>query len=220
MRKNFLTGLAILLPIVITFWTVFFLVNFLTNPFLHYVQETLTYYHLQDHPFFIFTGPQILVFASRLFILLMLFCILVLAGFFARVLIINQLFRLGDYLIHRIPFVNKIYKATQDVTQTLFNADIATFSQVVLVQYPHAKCHALGFLTGNKDHQMYHTTGFNDKVSVLLLGTPNPTMGFILVYKRDEIVYLDMKPEDALKFVISCAVMMPEFKVIDQPGLG
>lgn len=205
MKKNFLTGLVILLPIAITFWVIIFLVNLLTNPFLNTVKSLLSHYHIISHPTF-------LIFISRLSILLFLFGIAVLAGFLARILFINYMFRLGDYLIHRIPFINKIYKAAQDVTHTLFGKEKTSFSQVVLVPFPHSKCYSIGFITEGKENQIRNNPDFKEKVSILVPGTPNPLMGFMLIYKQEEIVYLDIKPEEAAKFVISCGVMLPEFK--------
>ena len=217
MKKNFFTGLVLLLPVAITFWVLLFLINLLTNPFLGIVQSIFSSYNLSSQPFFNFTGPQFFIFLSRLLILIFLFCVTLATGFLARILFINYVFRLGDQLLHRIPFINKIYKTTQDVTHTLFAAEKTSFSQVVLIPYPHSKCYSLGFVTGNKGNQINRMSEYKDKVSVLLLGTPNPMMGFMLIYKKEDIIYLDMKPEEAATFVISCGVMLPEFKAIIPP---
>ena len=204
MRKNFITGLAILLPIAITFGIIIFLIKTLTNPFLGFVQGLLAPYNIFGH--------QVLIIISRIAILLFLFCFTFIAGFLARVLFIKYLFRVGNFLIQRIPVVNTIYAAAQDITGTLFGSDEASFSQTVLVPFPHSKCYSIGFVVGDKEAHISTSPGLDNKVSIFLPGCPNPMMGFMQIYKQSEITFLDIKPEDAVKFVVSCGVMMPELK--------
>lgn len=211
MKKNFLTGLAILLPIAITFWIISLLVGLLTNPFLGFTSSLLSYYNLLGEPFLFLTGPDVLILASRLLILFFLFAMMLFAGFLARVFFLNALFKAGDFLIHKIPLVNKIYKATQEIVHTVFSTEKTSFSKVVLVPFPHAKSYCLGMITSNslsKDSNAEYL----QKVSVFVPGTPNPTMGFILLFKREQIIELDVSVEDALKFIVSCGVISTPFK--------
>jgi uncharacterized membrane protein len=218
-KKNFLTGLAILLPIALTFWVVFFLINLLTAPFIGIVESLLIKIELSEHTHFLLTSKKALLFVSRLIILVVLFCIAILAGFLARVFFINYFFRFGDYLIHRIPFVNKIYKASQDIVHTLFGSEGTSFSHVVLVPFPHPKAFSLGLIT-KQEMPTASDPDQKEKVSLFLPGTPNPTMGFMLLFKRSEIVYLDMKADEALKFVISCGVLSNKLRVKPQTNIG
>lgn len=212
MKQNFFTGLAILLPIALTFWILSFLVQLLTNPFLVFTENILKYYDLLDHPFLFFTGDQMLLFWSRLLIIAFLGGIAILAGFLARILFLNFFFRLGDYIIRRIPFVNRIYKATQDVVSTLFGAQKPAFAKVVLVPFPHENAYSLGMITSEGLHDESDPEHM-DKVSIFIPGTPNPTFGFMLLYKREQLVLLDMSIDEALKFIVSMGVMAPDFKI-------
>lgn len=206
MRKLFFTGLITLLPFTLTVLIVLFVVNIFTNPFQGSVEAILDYYDLLDKPLLFFSGADVLYFSSKLFVIIALFAFTVLIGFFGRMVIANTLFRFGDYLIQRIPFVNKVYKATQDVVNTLFKSKGNSFSQVALVRFPHSKAYCLGLISVKQTPES-HT----DSVLVFIPGTPNPTAGFMLAYRYEDIIFLDMKVEDGLKFIISCGIMFPGF---------
>ena len=83
-----------------------------------------------------------------------------------------------------------------------------------MVPFPKEGAYVLGLVSRSAPHICRESTG-EDLISVLVPTTPNPTTGFLLMYRRQELIYLDMKPEDALKFMISCGVVIPE----EQPTL-
>jgi uncharacterized membrane protein len=199
LKKNFITGLVILLPFVLTVWIVMFLLNLLTNPFIGFVKEV---FHT--------TGNTALLF-SRILIILGLIVFIILVGILGRFLILKSIFKYGDSLLHKIPLINKVYKSAQDVVQTLFEDKKTSFSQVVLVPFPHSSAHCIGLVT-NAD-----VGEENLNISVFVPGTPNPTMGFMLLFKKEQLVFLDMKPEEALKFIISCGVIVPPFQLMEIP---
>ncbi len=208
MKKLFLTGLAILLPVVVTIIVIGFIVNILTAPFLGVVEGILIHYDLLDHKFLFFSGKQVLLLSSKILILLGLVASTLLIGFVARFFFVHYLFRFGDYLIHKIPLINKIYKATQDVVHTLFNKEKTSFSQVVLVPFPHSNSYCIGLITSNLATTGLHKDEF---ISVFVPGTPNPTMGFVLLFKQDQMINVDMGVDDAFKFIVSCGVIFSGF---------
>lgn len=209
MKKNFLTGLVILLPIALTFWILMFLVNLLTNPFINTVNKIFSHYDLQGTSFLFFTGEDLLAGLARILILVALFGLLVIAGFLTRHFFLKPILNFGDTLIHRIPLINKIYKAAQDVVNTLFSEEKTSFSQVVLVPFPHSKSLCLGLVPG-VGISTDSSVEYHDKVSIFVPGTPNPTMGFMLLYAKDQIIPTDMRVDDALKFIVSCGVIVDE----------
>jgi uncharacterized membrane protein len=197
MKKNFLTGLAILLPIALTAWILFFLMNFLTNPFMGLVKGILNTYHFWGHSL----SHETVLLISRLALLVTLFLITLLIGFFARMFFIRALFRWADKIFHHIPVFNKVYKASKEVVHTLFNDQKKSFSQVVLVPFPHAQSYCLGMITSqlpsesDPEHQ--------EKISVFIPGTPNPTVGFMILYQRHQLILLNIRVDEALKFIMS-----------------
>ncbi|NGX42576.1 MAG: hypothetical protein K940chlam7_00856 [Chlamydiae bacterium] len=205
-KKYFFTGLALLLPVVITVLIINFFINLLTKPFQNVVEDILSYYGLLEKPILFFSATQVLHLTSKLLIIVTLIFITVFVGLLTRMMITRYFIHLGDYIIDKIPFINKIYKATQEVIKTLFSDEKQAFSQVVLVPFPHNKAYSLGMITredipetSDREHQ--------GLVSVFVPATPNPTMGYILLFKRNQLVFLDMKVEDALKTIISCGVI-------------
>lgn len=204
MKKLFFTGLITLLPFTLTLMIVVFIINLFTSPFQGSVAAVLDHYDLLDKPFLFFSGEDVLYFSSKLLVLIFLFAIIVLIGFLGRMVIANTFFRFSDYVIQRIPIVNKVYKSTQDVVKTLFKSDGSSFSQAALVPFPHKGAYSMGLISVKQTPENH-----SDTVEVFIPGTPNPTAGFMLSYKYEEIIFLDIKVEEALKFILSCGIMYP-----------
>jgi len=200
MRKRFLTGLAILLPAVLTFMLFLFGINLLTMPFLGLVQNLLAPFDLPQ---------QAALFLAKFLILLFLIGLTLLIGLLTRIMLFHYFLRLGNALLHRIPLINKIYKAAQDVFGTLFHEEGHGFSHVVLVPFPTKKGLCIGFVTNITDDPEEE----HGNISVFLPATPNPTMGFMLLFKKEQLIFLDMKVDEALKFIVSCGIISPEWNL-------
>jgi uncharacterized membrane protein len=211
MKKDFITGLVILLPVAVTFFVLGFLIDLFTDPFLNFTEGVLHHYRLLDKPFFIFSADQVLLFWSRLFILLFLAALTLLTGFITHLFFLDYLFTQSSKFINRIPIINRIYRTAQDGVNALFNRDKDSHTKVVLVPYPHQKAYCIGMMP----HQSLNPdsdASYLDKVSVFVPGAPNPSMGFMLIYQRDQVKILDMTVEEALKFIVSCGAMKTNFK--------
>lgn len=206
MKKYFITGLAILLPAVMTIWIISLIMNLLTTPFLGLVKALFT------NDFFL-TYPFLIKFLSQLLVLSIMVIGTVLIGVIANRYIINYFFKWTDYLLHRIPLFNSIYKATQDVVSSVFATDSPSFSQVVLVPFPHANTLSIGLISREQIRLQNDPSG-QEMIAVLIPGTPNPTVGFMLKFKREQVLFTDMSVEAAMKFVVSCGVIAPPFKLI------
>ena len=208
MKKYLITGLVILLPLALTYAIVAFFFNLLTGPFIDFTKGVLTQYGLFQNGFGFLTGEQIQIHLSQLLIVLFLISITIFFGFVARWVFFHYLLRFGDYILHRIPLVNTIYKTSQDVIKTIFVTDTKAFKQVVMVPFPNEGSHCIGLVT----REDMKTIDHNHRVAVFVPTTPNPTSGFLVMFKKEDIVYLDMKIEDALKYVISCGVILSPFQ--------
>jgi uncharacterized membrane protein len=210
MKKYFTTGVAILLPIILTVVIVEFLVNFLTKPFLEPTKALITQFGFFQHPFLLIHETALVTIASKILILLFLAGFIALIGFLGKLFLIDYLFRVGDYFLHKLPYVNKIYKACQDIVHSLFSSQ-KTFSQVALVPFPNAHNLSVGLVIGDPImlKQIPHES--LDLISVFVPCTPNPSVGFMLMFKREQLTFVNMKVDEAMKFVLSCAVVMPDF---------
>lgn len=212
MKKYFITGLVILLPLAVTIAVVLFLVNFLTQPFIGAVSSMLSKMHIINKGFLFLTPEQLLNYGSKIIILILLFLFTVALGMITRWFLINTLLRLGDRILHRIPFVNTVYKTTQDIINTLFVSDKNTFKQVAMVPFPRSDVFVLGLIARESPSACSKAAG-HDLVSVFVPTTPNPTTGFLLMFKRSDLMIIDMKPEEAIKFIVSCGVILPKSHV-------
>jgi uncharacterized membrane protein len=209
MKKYFLTGLVLLLPLAVTIALLAFIINFLTQPFIGIVSPLLCRLPFMKQGFLFLTPDQIIVYTSKLLILVILFLFTVGLGMVTRWFFIHSLLRLSDKILHRIPIVNTVYKTTQDIIKTLFASDRNSFKQVVMVPFPRKDTYVIG-LIARESPTMCSRAANEELISVLVPTTPNPTTGFLLMYPKKELIYVDMRPEDAIKYIVSCGVIIPE----------
>jgi len=211
MKKYFVTGLVILLPLAVTIAIVVFMVNFLTNPFIGFVSKILKEFHIINKGL-LFLGPdQLIRYGAQLIILIAICLFTMLLGMFARWFFIKALLNVSDKILHRIPLVNKVYKTSQEIIKTLFASDKNSFRQVVMVPFPQDGVFVLGLIS--RESPAICSKAANGKLfSVLIPTTPNPTTGYLLMYNEKDIIFLDMKPEEAIKFIVSCGVIVPPEK--------
>ena len=124
---------------------------------------------------------------------------------------IHYILRLWDYLLNCIPVISPVYKTCQEIINTVFASKATSFKQVVLVRYPNEYSYSIGFIT-REDFPGLNTP----LISVFVPTTPNPTSGFLMMFKPSDLIYLDMKVEDAFKYIISCGMILNTFNVISK----
>lgn len=210
MKKYFITGLVILLPLAVTIAIVLFIVNFLTKPFIGIVSNFLQDLNLLHKGFLFMSPEQVVLYGSKLLILVCLFLFTVVLGMFARWFFFKALLNLSDKVLHRIPLINKVYKTTQEIIRTIFVTDKSSFKQVVMVPFPKEGTYVMGLVSRESPAVCSQKAG-EEMYSVLVPTTPNPTTGFLLMYKKSDLIYLDLKPEHAIKYIVSCGVITPEY---------
>ncbi|MBZ2205798.1 DUF502 domain-containing protein [Massilia soli] len=195
MRKYFITGLLILVPIAITAWVL--------NAVISTMDQSLLILPAQWQPRAL-VGFDIPGLGTILTI-----AIVFVTGLLANNLIGNYFVRLWERLLHRIPVVSSLYGSVKQVSDTLFSSSGNAFRKAVLVPYPHADSYTIAFLTGTPGGDVKnHLLG--DFVSVYVPTTPNPTSGFFLMMERSKVVELDMSVDAALKYIVSMGVVAPE----------
>ena len=217
MKKYFITGLIVLLPLVVTIAVVVFLVNFLTKPFIGFVSTILVKFDIINRGLFFLTPQQTLRYGSQILILIILFFVTVLIGIITKWFFIKSLLGLGDRILHKIPLVNTVYKTTQDIIKTLFVSDKDSFKQVVMAPFPKEGSYVIGLISRESPAYCSEKAG-NPLYSVLIPTTPNPTTGFLIMYTKEDLIFLDMKPEDAIKYIVSCGVIIPGAKKLPEPS--
>ena len=194
MRKYFITGLLILVPLAITVWVLNLVIGTLDQSLLLVPQR------FRPQSMFGFDIPGL----GTILTILIVF----LTGLLTNNLVGNYVVKLWERLLQRIPIVNSLYSSVKQVSDTLFSSSGNAFRKAVLVPYPHQNSWTIAFLTGVPGGDAArHLVG--DYVSVYVPTTPNPTSGFFLMMKRSDVVELDMSVDAALKYIVSMGVVAP-----------
>ena len=129
-------------------------------------------------------------------------------GLLTRNVLGQRLLALWDGLLHRIPFVNSIYKSVKQVSDTLLSSDGNSFRKVLLVRYPHPEAWSLAFQTSVADGEVAsHMDG--EYVGVFIPTTPSPVNGFYFYVRKADTIELDISVDVALKSIISMGVVPP-----------
>lgn len=213
MKKYFITGLVILLPLALTFAVVAFIFNLLTEPFVGLFKAIFNYFGLFSSGFLFLNTDQLQKIISQLLILALLFFTTVGLGWLARWFFVHYFIRGWEYVLYKIPVIRSIYKTCRDIIGSLFTADKSFFKQVVLVPFPSKDTMVIGFIT--RENLPAIGADKQPMVAVYIPTTPNPTSGFLVMYQINDVIPMDMKVEDALKYVISCGVIDIPFKTIE-----
>jgi uncharacterized membrane protein len=191
-KKYFVTGLLIWIPLVITVWVLNLIVTTMDR-FLPEALEPKSWLGVD------FPGLGLVMAAA----------IVLLTGLLAANIIGQRLVQLWEALLARIPVVKSIYTSVKQVSDTLFSSSGQAFRKALLVQYPREGSWTIAFLTGTPGGDVVnHLDG--DYVSVYVPTTPNPTSGFFLMMPKADVVELDMSVDAALKYVISMGVAAPQ----------
>ncbi len=220
MKKYFITGLIILLPLALTLAIVNWVFNLLTMPFVEIIRSIFHRYDLLERNFLFLSADQVQLFLSKLIILALLFFFTVGLGMVTRWFFFRYLLRFWDLLVARIPLIRTVYKTFQDVINTIFASKDNSFKQVVMVPFPNPETFSIGLVTRNDLPTFRNPDEKERTLAVFVPTTPNPTSGFLVMFLEKDIIYLDMSVESAMKYIISCGVIGTQFKSISKEEAG
>ncbi len=199
LRKYFITGLLILVPLSITLWVINSVIGVMDQSLLllppQWRPENLLGRHIPG--------------VGTILTLLIIFV----TGLLTKNFIGNYVIEGWESLLNRIPIVNSIYSSVKQVSDTLFSSDGNAFRTAVMVEYPRKGMWTIAFVTGvpSQDVQK-HLQG--EYVSIYVPTTPNPTSGFFLMVPKADVIELDMSVDVALKHIVSMGVVAPETNTV------
>lgn len=196
LRNNFLTGLVVVAPVVITFYIIWGIVTFVDSrivPWVPTVYNPSTYieYDVPGFGLFVFVVVTAVV------------------GYFTKNLFGRQLVRTIESWVERMPIVRSIYNALKQIVETIFSQSATSFQKACLIEYPRKGLWSIAFVATRTTGEIPRRTGGGDLISVFLPSTPNPTTGFLLFVPAEDVVLLDMTIEEAAKLVISAGLVVP-----------
>jgi len=189
-RNYFIAGIVVLIPIGITLYLTIFLVS---------VSSKILPKEINPNHYLPYNIPGLEIAIS---IILITFI-----GWLSLSFIGKRLLLLLENVLKRIPILRTIYSAIGQMTDTFTKTD-KDKKNVVLVEYPRKGTWAVGFATKENSGEISDKTKKN-LVNVFVPTTPNPTSGFLLMFPKEEVIYLDLTFEEASKFIVSAGTSNP-----------
>lgn len=192
LRKYFISGLVVFLPIALTIYLFFLAIDFADTFFGKFFRKFGL--GLED-----FRGLSIILGIY----------IIVLIGFFTTNFFGRKIHDFFERLVLRLPFFKQVYPALKEMVIFLFTRErLTSFKQVVLIEYPRKGIYAMGFLTNDTSKEI------NDNIkgelcNVFIPSSPGPLTGFTVLVPKKEIIPTHISIEDAFKFIVSGGVVNP-----------
>jgi len=199
LRRLFGTGFLVIGPLFLTIWIVvklfLFADGFLGKPIQYFLGNILKISYFQTQ-------------TVHGIGLILLVALILGIGWFARQYLGDRLVKLINTVFERIPFINKVYVAILQISQALLGGNRDTFKHAVMIEYPRAGIYSIGFVTQDTRGPAQEVIT-EDVLSIFIPTTPNPTSGFLLFVPKDQVMYLDIPVEEALKLIISAGTVTP-----------
>lgn len=196
LKRYFLTGLLVLVPLGITFWVMTALLGMMDQTLLLLPES----WRPEAWLGFRIPGLGVILTAG----------VVLLTGLLAANLLGQRLVAMWEGMLNRIPVVKTIYGSVKQVSDSLFSGSGMAFKKVLLVHYPHPQAWSLAFQTNVPDEVMRKLPGGH--VAVFIPTTPSPVNGFYFYVPRDEVIELEMSVDAALKAIVSMGVVTSNTK--------
>jgi uncharacterized membrane protein len=186
----FLRGLITLLPLMVTIWLLMTMFSFLDG----ILGRLLTMVIGRHIP-----GLGLVAIVFLIFFV----------GFFATYIIGARLFKLGEEILFRVPIVKSIYSAVKQINDVLFMQKSADeYRRACMVEYPRKGVWSVGFVTSDAALEI-EAKAKEKMINVFVANTPTPATGFLVIIPARDVILLDMKIDDAFRYVVSGGVLKP-----------
>ena len=189
-RNYFIAGVVVLIPIGMTIYLTLFLVS---------ISSKILPKEINPNHYLPYNIPGVEIVTSIILIMLI--------GWLSLSFIGKKLLDILNNVLRKIPILRTIYSAIGQMTEA-FTSTNTVKKNVVLVEYPRKGCWAVGFATKENSGEIKNKVKKN-LINVFVPTTPNPTSGFLLMFPKDEVIYLDLTFEEASKFIISAGTSNP-----------
>ena len=190
-RNYFIAGIVTLIPIGITVYVTIFFVS---------ISSKILPKEINPNYYLPYNIPGVEIIISLILITLI--------GWLSLSFIGKSLLNLFNNVLKKIPILRTIYSALGQMTETFTKTDKGK-KNVVLVEYPRKGSWAVGFATKENSGEISDKTKKN-LINVFVPTTPNPTSGFLLMFPKEEVIYLDLSFEEASKFIVSAGTSNPD----------
>lgn len=191
LTNYFLRGLIAILPFLVTIWLLWFMFSFFDS----------------------ILGNIITVFVGRplpgLGFIITIFLILT-AGYLATHVFGTKVFQFGEQILAHVPIVKSIYASAKQINDVLFiHKGANEFRRACLIEYPRKGVYSVGFVTSDAAKEI-ETKTKTKLINVFIANTPTPATGFLVIAPAQEVILLDMKTDEAFKYLVSAGVLQPQ----------
>ncbi len=197
LKKYFIAGLLVVVPLYISMYVVYLIVNAMDSIFYVLPEE------IRPHSYMPFHIPGLGILVTVVGIMLV--------GMVVTNFLGKKMVEIGEAIVARIPFMRTIYNVTKQFLSTFFSQESHGFNRVVLLEYPRKGMYSIGFVTSRTRGEIQERTE-QKTVNVFIPTTPNPTSGFYFAVPEEDVIPLDMSVEDAFKVIMSGGIVVPEEK--------
>ena len=197
LKKYLITGVLVWLPIAVTIWAMSYIIS-AADRLISLLPESW-----QPQHFWGFNIPGLGIVAATV--------VLFVTGVFAANVLGRRILGAWDSLLGRIPVVKSIYSSVKKVSESLLSDSSRSFKTPVLVPFPQPGIWTIAFVSGHIPNKLKGSLPQDDDyISVYVPTTPNPTGGYYIMVKKSDVRELDMSVDQALKYVISLGMVMPD----------
>ena len=189
-RNNFIAGIVVLIPIGITLYLTLVIVK---------VSSKILPKEINPNNYLPYDIPGVEIIIALILITLI--------GWLSLSFIGKKLLNIFDNILNKIPILRTIYSAFAQMLET-FTSNKVSKKNVVLIEYPRKGTWAVGFATNENTGKIKNKIG-QEVVNVFVPTTPNPTSGFLLMFPKEDVIYLDITFEQASKFIVSAGSTNP-----------
>lgn len=205
LRASFLTGLVVVLPTGLTLWLIWSVVGWLDGWILPLIPAAYQPEEIVHRLF----GPDI-AFPLRGVGVAVFLVFTVLIGWMARGFLGRAFMGQAELLVDRVPVVRSVYGGLKQITETVFAQKEKTFDRTCLVEFPRPGAWAVGLVASSPKGEIAAKLP-GDMIAVFVALTPL-TSGVLIYVPREDVIYLDMKPDEAAKLVVSGGLVYPAQK--------
>lgn len=203
-RKSFISGLLVILPVWLTIFIILILFRWISSLSMPILSPFLKLFTSDSQ------WVEVLATIASFFLTLV---IIFFIGFFTNIWFGKKLYNFFENLFIKLPLIGSIYSALKKLFSFFAKGDDDTtqkFQKVVFVPFPTKDSYCVAFSTGEKiiNGQKY--------ISTFMPSTPNPTTGFLMLVKEEDVIESEYTVEEAIQFIISAGIVQPDMKQLGE----
>ena len=204
-RGHFYAGLIVILPLFLTIFIINWMVNFIVavtkeSFFTTLINNAIIFFGIENNIH--------LVTVVYILYLLSILIFITFIGYIAKNIVGKKITRFINKIIGRLPIVKHIYTTINQIVSLVSSEKGNTYKKAIAVEYPRKGIYSIGFLTSEENAILSGKTG-KELCNVFIPTSPNPTSGMFICVAKEDIIFLDMKIDDAVKLIISGGVIVP-----------